>query len=168
MSVFGSSKASTIRTVSIHRLVMCGPSIRAPVCEDDCRAQSTPACPRPSTSGLAAPPQAVLPARRSFLTAARHNGVRNVTPGRKDERDQTERTARKRRTECPATTTLIPRPHLSTKPSQAHCDDCPEAGLRYTMERRFVRLCGFFVAVGNLPNIDPGLRSVCRQIPGSR
>src|ERR1700676_254670 len=80
---------------------------------------SLPSCSRLSRSGLETSQQFAPPACRPSLTAARHDSLGNLQAGTERCSRPNQKMRSKRRTECRQPNTLIPRPHLSTKPGQA-------------------------------------------------
>jgi hypothetical protein len=117
-----SSRVSTIRADDTHRSGICHPS------SSSANLQMRPSnpghtsmlsCSRLSRSGLETSQQASPSTCRPSLTAARHDSLGNVQAGTKRCSRPNQKITQKRRQSAVKLDTLIPRPHLSTKPEQA-------------------------------------------------
>ena len=116
-----SSRASTIRAGGTHRSAICHPSrsnanMQPPLSNPV--HTSMPSCSRRSRSGLETSQQVAPPAYRPSVTATRHGGVGNMQAGTKRCSGRTKRSLERGGQNAVKPDTLIPRPHLSTKPGQ--------------------------------------------------
>ncbi len=120
-----SSRASTIRARRHSSLgYPVSQRVQIPICSHRCSNPvhtSMPSCSRPSRSGTGnttASCTASVPSRA--LTATRHDGLGTCRHGRKYALSRTKRFTERGGQNAVKPDTLIPRPHLSTKPGLLH------------------------------------------------